>query len=625
LRSAVWIVIVMPRPPTHPHTRPLIHPPTHPHIITTIIVLANLPNIACARYIEVSLDVVDPNAPDAKPARNKPTAVKPPHKFAGVQVDASTLGDTGRLFVRNLAFSCREDELEALMTKFGPVSEVLIPIDRETKKSKAIGFVTFLMPEHAIAAYQALDGQPFQGRLLHLIPAEEKRDHSGVAEGEGGPSSDDKDNYKKQAARKRKAASGSAFNWNTMFMRSDTVAGAMATEYGVDKADILDPEAEGSMAVRMALGETHVVAENKRFLKEQGVVLDAFDTRVDKRSTTTILVKNTPHETTEEEIRSVFVKHGTVSRVIFPPSHTMALVDMPLPQEARAAFRALAYRKFKHVPLYLEWAPEGCLTAAPVGAAASASNDDDDDDDGGTEGVDGGAAAEDEVGDSEPSAGSGSTLFVKNLDFATTDDEVRAHFERVVAIRSVRIATKKNTKDPRGAPLSMGFGFVEFASKDDAMTALKRLQGSDLSGHKLELKLSTKKEDGGAASSRGRGGEVVKVGGTKLLIRNLPFEANKKELRELCQPFGQIKSVRIPKKYDGEHRGFAFVDFLTKKEAKSAFEALSLSTHLYGRRLVIEWAQDDESLEMLQDKTRATFNSGESRYNKRAKIEDERL
>ena len=40
---------------------------------------------------------------------------------------------------------------------------------------------------------------------------------------------------------------------------------------------------------------------------------------------------------------------------------------------------------------------------------------------------------------------------------------------------------------------------------------------------------------------------------------------------------------------------------------------------------MIEWAQDDASLETLQDKTRATFNSGESRYNKRAKIEDERL
>ena len=36
---------------------------------------------------------------------------------------------------------------------------------------------------------------------------------------------------------------------------------------------------------------------------------------------------------------------------------------------------------------------------------------------------------------------------------------------------------------------------------------------------------------------------------------------------------------------------FAFVDFLSEQEAKNAFESLSGSTHLYGRRLVIEWAK----------------------------------
>lgn len=38
------------------------------------------------------------------------------------------------------------------------------------------------------------------------------------------------------------------------------------------------------------------------------------------------------------------------------------------------------------------------------------------------------------------------------------------------------------------------------------------------------------------------------------------------------------------------HRGFGFVDFITKSDAKKAFEALSQSTHLYGRRIVLEWA-----------------------------------
>lgn len=50
--------------------------------------------------------------------------------------------------------------------------------------------------------------------------------------------------------------------------------------------------------------------------------------------------------------------------------------------------------------------------------------------------------------------------------------------------------------------------------------------------------------------------------------------------------FKQIKSIRLPKKFDGNHRGFAFVEFLTKKEAQNAFEALQ-NTHLYGRHMVL--------------------------------------
>jgi RNA recognition motif-containing protein len=44
--------------------------------------------------------------------------------------------------------------------------------------------------------------------------------------------------------------------------------------------------------------------------------------------------------------------------------------------------------------------------------------------------------------------------------------------------------------------------------------------------------------------------------------------------------------MSLPKKFDGNHRGFAFVEFLTKKEAQNAFEALQ-STHLYGRHMVL--------------------------------------
>ena len=66
-------------------------------------------------------------------------------------------------------------------------------------------------------------------------------------------------------------------------------------------------------------------------------------------------------------------------------------------------------------------------------------------------------------------------------------------------------------------------------------------------------------------------------------------------------------------------RGFAFVDFATKQEAKAAVEAVA-GTHLYGRRLVVEWAEDDEGLEDLREKTAAQFEGkGDKPKKKKAK------
>ena len=64
-------------------------------------------------------------------------------------------------------------------------------------------------------------------------------------------------------------------------------------------------------------------------------------------------------------------------------------------------------------------------------------------------------------------------------------------------------------------------------------------------------------------------------------------------MRELFGEFGGVKRVRLPKKMDGGHRGFAFLEFETAADAAVAKEALS-SVHLYGRRLVIEYEQGSQ-------------------------------
>ena len=50
----------------------------------------------------------------------------------------------------------------------------------------------------------------------------------------------------------------------------------MADKYKSNKSDVLDVQSKGGLALRMALGETQVVAETKEFLLGHGVKLDAF-------------------------------------------------------------------------------------------------------------------------------------------------------------------------------------------------------------------------------------------------------------------------------------------------------------------------------------------------------------
>jgi multiple RNA-binding domain-containing protein 1 len=81
--------------------------------------------------------------------------------------------------------------------------------------------------------------------------------------------------------------------------------------------------------------------------------------------------------------------------------------------------------------------------------------------------------------------------------------------------------------------------------------------------------------------------------------------------------------VRVPKKFDGKHRGFAFVEYLSKQDAVKAMEALG-NTHLYGRHLVLEWAADEQSLDALRDKAKRNLdNSQKASDAKRLRAQEE--
>ncbi|XP_054466778.1 probable RNA-binding protein 19 [Anoplopoma fimbria] len=513
------------------------------------------------------------------------------------------VAESGRLFIRNLPYTCTEEEIKELFAKHGPLSEMLFPIDNLTKKPKGFAFVTYMIPENAVTALAQLDGHVFQGRMLHLLPSTLKKEKTDSSDA-GGPGSS---SYKKEKDAKNKASSSSSHNWNALFLGTSAVADAIAEKYNTTKSQVLDHESKGSLAVRMALGETQIVQETRQFLLDNGVSLDSFSQAAAARSTTVILVKNLPAGVTTSELEELFSPHGSLGRVLLPPSGLTAIIEFLEPTEAKRAFTRLAYSKFQHVPLYLEWAPVGVFVAAKPETEVQKEDAKKEEKKGQEE------EEEDEEEEEEESA-PGSTLFIKNLNFSTTEEKLQETFSKCGKITSCTISKKK---DKTGKMLSMGYGFVQYQTAEAAQKALRQLQHCTVDDHQLELKISERATRTPEVSRKKRQDEKKQTG-SKILVRNVPFQATVREIRELFCTFGELKTVRLPKKAagSGNHRGFGFIDFLTKQDAKKAFAALCHSTHLYGRRLVLEWADAEETVETLRRKTAEHFHVASKKQRK---------
>ncbi|CAH1403451.1 unnamed protein product [Nezara viridula] len=514
-----------------------------------------------------------------------------------------SIAESGRVFVRNLPYSVKEEELESLFSTFGPITEVIVPVDKISRQVRGYGIVTFLMPEHAVAAYCKLDGTVFHGRMLHLLPGKAKEDEKDL---------DVDAPYKSKKEKKLKASAGSSHNWNTLFLDLNAVAEVIAGKYECTKEEVLTRK---NAAVKLALGETQLVNETRQFLEDNGVLLDAFNQEVKTRSKTVILVKNLPAKTTAAEIRKMFAKYGELGRIILPPTGVTGIVEFLEPSEARNAFKQLAYTKFKHLPLYLEWAPNNTFHKSNEESEEKINDstikvESSDDKNVKEESKDDIKVLKKEADDEEDIVPEpNTTLFVKNLNFETTDESLKQHFSSCGKIASAQVSKKKDARNP-GKLLSMGYGFVQYYQQSSVVEALKNLQGSKLDGHALELKRSNRTLSSEAVFTRKKT-NLQSQTGSKIIVRNIPFQATIKEIGDLFRTYGELKFVRLPKKLvgTGPHRGFGFVEYLSKHDAKRAMKALCQSTHLYGRRLVLEWANEDEGINELRKRTAQHFHS----------------
>ena len=72
-------------------------------------------------------------------------------------------------------------------------------------------------------------------------------------------------------------------------------------------------------------------------------------------------------------------------------------------------------------------------------------------------------------------------IFVGNLAFAATEQDVRQLFEPYGAVETIRLMTDRDTGQPRG------FGFIDMPDQREAQAAIAGLQGQELAGRTLNV------------------------------------------------------------------------------------------------------------------------------------------
>jgi multiple RNA-binding domain-containing protein 1 len=480
---------------------------------------------------EFALPVGDEHIPRARGKLSQIKQKQRQHVTASRELakeEEDSLQDHGRVHVINLPHGASKEEIETFFSQFGTVREVHIVLDDDLGKPRGIAFVTFVFPKDAVRAVKEGDMHIFQGRLIRVNPAIEKVKKN-VPESDGRMT----DFQKKKLDEKRAQAATAVHTWNLLFVSANSAASALVDQLDgeIDRSDLLlGNSAKDDVAVKAAIAETEIIGQTREWIKQHGIIPSAFErsgtsllsanSDCKRRSTDTIIIKHLPADVDLDSLRFMFTRNGeTLVRFLLAPSKTVALAQFADSGSAKRSFNANAFRKYKAVPLYLEWAPETV--------------------------------------------------------FATAEEKPAEE-----AAETVEVAEEEQ-------------GPVEQPS----------------SGAKLDDSVQT----------------------SRLCVRNVAFEATSKDIRKLFSAYGRVVSVRLPVKMSAagdattglrkQHRGFAFVEFTSRAEMAKAYEALQ-STHLYGRKLVLEpAAAEDGSVEAARAKAQRDLTSTNSESKKRKILE----
>ena len=90
-----------------------------------------------------------------------------------------------KLYVGNLSYNVRDDDLQQTFAQFGTVSSAKVMMDRDTGRSKGFGFVEMASDAEAQSAINGMNGQQMDGRALVVNEARPREERPGGFGGGG--------------------------------------------------------------------------------------------------------------------------------------------------------------------------------------------------------------------------------------------------------------------------------------------------------------------------------------------------------------------------------------------------------------------------------------------------------
>ncbi|KAG2552880.1 polyadenylate-binding protein 4-like [Panicum virgatum] len=163
------------------------------------------------------------------------------------------------------------------------------------------------------------------------------------------------------------------------------------------------------------------------------------------------------------------------------------------------------------------------------------------------------AAASEEA---QPAAAAVPALYVGDLHEDVAEEHLFDAFSKIGTVTSVRVCRDNATSR------SLRYGYVNYFSRADAVTALEKLNHSLVLDKPIRVMWSNRDPD------------ARRSGVGNIFVKNLSDSVDNASLQELFSKFGDVLSCKVAKNEDGTNRGYGFVQFASQESADAAIENL---------------------------------------------------